>query len=223
MGGGHAAWAGTIAIVLMLGASLSAATVAATEGGLSLEEKHHTRLLSWNDIQQVTLTPAEIRILTYSDSRRKLNRDREYRIRTDARQLRAALQQHLGARLIIAIPEAAETPLWQSPARLLRGLSGDDGTLTIAADRVVFSAGREGVSRTWTCADIQNLATTGPFDLTISTAEKTGFTRGSRLVRLQLKQPLPAAVFDAVWRRIEEEHGLRTWQSQVPSHQEHHQ
>jgi hypothetical protein len=75
---------------------------------------------------------------------------------------------------------------------------------------VVFDGGERGESRTWRYSDITNVASAGPFDLTISTIEGEN--------RIQLKQPLAGARFDDLWQRISEANGLKIYPEQLANH-----
>src|SRR5690242_3051795 len=57
-------------------------TLTVTDAGISFWEtgKHdeHSREWKWTDIQQLTLSGDQLRILTYEDQKWKFGRDREY-------------------------------------------------------------------------------------------------------------------------------------------------
>src|SRR5205807_9687051 len=145
-------------------------TLRVGDDSVSFDEKgKHTREWKFEDIQQLSLNSAGLRILTYEDRKWLLGRDREYvfdRLPEDlAKQSYALLRSKLGQRFVAELAEADVVPLWQVGAKLRHGLSGSQGTLTIAVDRIVFDTQATGESRTWLFRDIDNVSTAGPYDL----------------------------------------------------------
>jgi hypothetical protein len=98
-------------------------------------------------------------------------------------------------------------PLWEVPAKLLRGFAGADGTLRAGPDRIVFDSAKASASRTWRYGDVSNISSAGPFEFTIVSLDGGA--------RFQLKQILPEDRFNDLWRRINESQGLKTFQSQL--------
>lgn len=179
----------------------------------SKKSKADSRIWRYEEIQQLTVSPAELRILTYEDSRWKLGRDREYvfdRVPKElAEQTYLLLNGKLDQRFIAAIPDPQATAGWKARAKLDQGLSGTLGTLLISRDEVVFDAGERGGSRSWRLMDIENISRTGPLDLTLTTAEKSGWFRGGvRQFHFQLQAPLPEDRFYTLWRRLNQNKGL---------------
>ena len=101
-------------------------------------------------------------------------------------------------------------PLWRLDVKLQRRWGGSQGTLLVSADRIVYQTSKAGESRTWRYKDIDNISSSGPFELTIMSAEHSGWSRaGTREFRFQLKAELPEARYDDLWRRINSSHGLQ--------------
>jgi hypothetical protein len=186
--------------------------------GWTEEVKHseHSRSWRWAQIQRLELSPVRVRVLTYDDVGWQLGRDREYQFeglpKGAAAQLYPLLAGILDQRFAAQVADPVPAPLWETPAKLLLGRRGSNGTLKAAADRMVFDGGETGESRTWRIRDIQQVASSGPFDLTLTTLQGEN--------RLQLKQPLPEDRFNALWQTVEEARGLRIYNSQQkgPSH-----
>jgi hypothetical protein len=75
--------------------------------------------------------------------------------------------------------------------------------LRIGADRIVYEAKQTEQSRTWRFADIENIASAGPFDFSIVTREHHGdWNAGAREFRFQLKRPLAGERYNELWRRL---------------------
>lgn len=173
-----------------------------------------SRLWRYEEIQQFTVGPTELRILTYEDTKWKLGRDREYvfdRLPKELpEQTYRLLNGKLDQRFIAAIPDPDVSPEWKTKAKLDRALFGKLGTLLVSQDRIVFDAGEGDESRSWRLADIDNISRSSPFDFTVTTAEKSGtFRGGMRQFHFQLLQGLSDERFEKLWRRINRSKGLR--------------
>jgi hypothetical protein len=180
--------------------------------GISFQErgknsKADSRQWRYQEIQQLTLSTTELCILTYEDSKWELGRDRVYvfdRLPKDfAIETYPLLAAKMDQRFIAAVPAPESGAEWKGAAKLDQGLKGPVGFLTIGKDWVVFDAGTRSGSRSWRLMDIENISRTGPFDLTVHTAEKSGWFRGgAREFHFQLQQRLPEEKYNALWREI---------------------
>ncbi len=169
---------------------------------------------SWTypDIQQLTIAPGEVRVLTYKDNAWKLGADREYRFKASAgRPFGEAydfLKGRLDQRLVSELADGGLKMLWQSPVKLLGRFRGSEGTLIVGEDRIVYRSGKEEESRTWRYADIDNISTSGPFQLTVTTFERSRSNYGSRKgFNFQLKERLEEAKYNELWRRLNSRKG----------------
>lgn len=180
----------------------------------------HSRTWKYEEIQQLTLGAKTLRILTYEDQRLELlpnrarrpdagialGRDREFVFDTLppalVTQLYAAWRDRLDARFVAALADDQVHSDWQLPVKLVHGRSGSQGVLRFAADRIVFETGEGEDSRTWRIRDLENISSSGPFDLTI-TAHEGDF-------RFQLKEALAEDRYDRLWRQISRSNGLQT-------------
>ena len=208
-------------IVLAAALPMLAAEYQVKHGTLTIDERgvsyHQTgkknpRALSWSyqDIQQLELAPARVRVLTYKDNRRRLGADFAYTFDAAAGQdftsAYALLKDRLDQRFIAELPDAAVAPLWTVPVKLLGVITGSEGVLTVGRDRIVYSTARKGASRTWRCADIDNIATSGPFELTLTTFEHAREHYGNRKdFNFALKEPLDERKYDELWRNLHHE------------------
>ena len=186
-------------------------------GGISFKEtgKHaaHSQEWKYEDIQQLTLSPTEISILTYEGEKWQLGRDREYVFdqlpEGFAAQIYTLLHAKLDQRFAAHLGDPDVLPKWQAPAKLLRRFGGSQGTLLVGEDRIEFKV-EKGESYTWRLKDIQNVSSSGPFDLSITTLERSGVLHGSTSeYRFQLKESLSEARYNELWQKVNAANGLQ--------------
>jgi hypothetical protein len=174
------------------------------------KKQKHSREWGYGEIQQLYVAPASLRILTYEDAGWKLGSDREY----EFDQLpEGAAQRVLNAvrgriderRLVAAVPEFPINPTWQVKAKHLKGRSGSDGAVLVSEDSIVYRSEERNASRTWHFRQIENIGSSGPFDLTVTTFERDGSRfAGRRDYRFQLKEELTEDRYNTLWRRLNE-------------------
>ena len=172
------------------------------ENGVSFTgAKKHAWRWKYEDIQELRLAPESIYILTYKDSNLWLGEDREYKFtgKIPAEELYALLRERMDQRFVAKVGQAIGLPTWSLPVKHLRPSGGSEGTLAFGADAIVYSTSARDESRTWRYSDIQNIGSSGPFQLTITTLEK-GFN-------FQLKQPITEARYNQLWLQIEKRNG----------------
>jgi len=73
------------------------------------------------------------------------------------------------------------------------------GAIAFGADAIVYSTKTPGESRTWRYSDIDTVSSSGLFELTVTTLEKT--------FHFQLKQPLAEARYDELWIGLQRKNG----------------
>lgn len=186
-------------------------TLAATDAGLSFnetgEKAKHQWTLAWQDIQQLWISAKTVRVLSYADTWWKLGADREYELEAAPQStftpLYAALKVKLDQRLVAALADAPPELLSRTPAKLRERFGGPEGMLIISPDRIVFESQDKGKSRTWRLADIENVSSSGPFDLTVTTFERSSGNYGDRRAfTFQLKQAIGERQYNELWRRL---------------------
>jgi len=182
------------------------------KNGHSKKNKGEAYIWRMDEIQQLTVGGSEVRVLTYEDSKWKLGRDREYVFdqlpRDLAIEVFPALTRILDQRFVAALPDK-RAPEWKLGAKLDRGLSGAVGSLVLTDEELIFETKKPDESRSWRLKDIDNVSTTGPLDLTVSTSEKSGLFRGGmRQFHFQLQQALPDDQYNELWRRLNRTKGL---------------
>lgn len=167
----------------------------------------HVWSWKWEDIQQLSLSEDRVILLTYEDSKWRLGVDREYCFRfsegPSVAELYRFLQGRLDQRLVAKLAEEVSRPLWEIPAKLRGRLWGSHGALVVGEDRIVYRTPQRRRSRTWRYMDIDNISSSGPFELIITTFERSRAHYGNRKAFVfQLKRPLSEACYDDLWRRL---------------------
>jgi hypothetical protein len=162
--------------------------------------KDHAWSWEYADIQELKLATDRIHLLSYWDNPRRLGADRAFDFTGEIpRELYVLWKDRLDSRFVAEIADAQIKPLWQIPARHLARLTGSQGVLEIGEDRIVYKTAQKGDSRTWRLRDIENISSSSPFDLTITTLEKP--------YRFQLKQMLSEARYNELWRKLNDTKG----------------
>jgi hypothetical protein len=178
------------------------------------DKKHpHAWEWAWQDIQQLDLSPRKLRVLTYKDNAWKLGADREYEFYAAAGkgfdEVYPLLKDRLDQRFVAVLADDQVAPLWKMPVKRLGRIRGSEGVLEVAADRIVYNTSKKDQSRTWRFRDIDNISTSGPFQLTLTTFERSKLEYGSRKgFNFQLKQPLDEKRFNLLWRQLNQAKGL---------------
>src|SRR5947208_2739839 len=92
---------------------------------------------------------------------------------------------------------------------------GGDGALSVTDSAIIFEEpGKPEHSRTWRIDDIDNVSSSSPFELSISTYEKTGWQKSAtRVVQFQLKERLAEDRYNDLWRRVNQAKGFQILQS----------
>ena len=181
------------------------------EDSIAFEEQSkdgkQSREWKYVEIQQLSLSSAELRILTYEDRKWQLGRDRDYvfdRLPEElANQADPLFQRVLGQRFIAVLAEAGVQAKWQMAVKLRHGLYGSEGILLIGEDRIVYQSKVAAESRTWRFEDIDNIASAGLFDLSITTLERSVWRHaGPTEFRFQLKEALFETCYNELWRGL---------------------
>jgi hypothetical protein len=166
--------------------------------------KNHAWAWKYQDIQELKLGADRIHLLTYWDNPLRLGSDREYDFTGKIPvELYALWKDKLDQRFVAEIADADFKPLWRIPVKRVRRISGSEGMLEVGEDRIVYDSDRKAESRTWRFADIENISSPGPFEMTITTFERARFHYGDRKdFNFQLKEVLPEGRYNDLWRRL---------------------
>lgn len=170
----------------------------------------------WNyqDVRQLWLSPEKVLLTTYEDRTLLLGRDKSFEFTimqpetfTSAYEL---LRERLDQRFVATVADDDVRPIWQVAVKLDGRIHGSEGVLLVGRDRVVFKTPERGKSRVWRIADIENVSTSGPFQLSITTYERAVFHYGNlRAFNFQLKNPLSELAYDELWKELNAAKGLK--------------
>ena len=183
-----------------------------TDSSLSFREagkkKEHAWEWKYEDIQELFLGAGSLRVRTYADDSWKLGRDREYEFDTLPEGIALAAHNVLRTRMeprrfVAALPDPSIQPLWQVKAKLREGFGGSEGVVLVSQDMIVYKSEEPDAARSWHIDDIDNISSSGPFDLSITTFELDNSRYGDRReFRFQLKEPLSQSRYNALWLRL---------------------
>ncbi len=172
--------------------------------------KLHNFEWKMQDIEQLEISPGSLRVTTYDDRMSRMGADREHTFTGEFDRAYLRLKDSADQRLVVRLADEQVQPLWSMPVKQLGRIKGTEGELIFGADRIVYKTGAKDASRTWRYTDIDNISTSGPFQLTITTFERAKTHYGSRKgFNFQLKQPLEEARYDDLWRRLNQKKGLK--------------
>lgn len=204
-----------------------AGTLVVSPQGISFREqtKHnkvkHALELRYQDIQELKLFLTKLTVVTYQDRKWLLGLDKKYEFRLPSGQsfqrAYALLKDRLDQRFVAALADPDIQPLWEIPVKLAGRIQGSEGLLQVGADRIVYKTERPEQSRTWRYEDIENISSSGPFQLTLTTYERARTHYGSlKVFNFQLKQRLEERRYDILWRRLNQSKGLQPLTSLAP-------
>lgn len=193
------------------------------ETGVSFEEarkkgkppKHpHAWHWDYQDIEQLKISPQVLTVLTYKDNKWRLGADRDYEFDLDNektfKDAYTFLKGRLDQRFVAALADSPADQLWEIPVKRLAGWGGDEGVLQVSASQIAYKSANPKASRTWRYEDIDNISSSDPFGLTITTFERARLDYGSRKqFNFRLKQRLEDARYNDLWLRLNQSKGLR--------------
>lgn len=202
-------------------------TLTVDEKGVSFDEKYkdgkapkHPHAWHWDyqDIQQLKIGLKTLTVLTYKDNKWKLGADRVYDFDLDSEKTfedtSAFLKSRLDQRFVAAVADILASALWEIPAKHRVRFGGDEGVLKVGTREIVYQSAKNGESRTWRYEDIDNITSSGPFDLTIATFEQAKLDYGSRKqFNFELKQRLDEGQYNDLWLRLNRSKGLKVLSS----------
>jgi hypothetical protein len=181
---------------------------------VSFHGKRHSWAWAYQDIEQLKLSGRTLTVLTYADNKWKLGADREYRFELEAGNSFADaypfLKSRLDQRFVAAMPDAVANALWEIPVKHLLKFGGEEGVLQAGAEEIVYKSAKDGASRTWRYEDIENIGSSGPFELTITTFERAKTHYGDlKGFNFQLKQALDEGRYNQLWLSVNRSKGLK--------------
>ena len=184
-------------------------TLMLTDEGVSFSgPKKHVWSWKYADIQQLTLAPRRIEVLTYKENRWKLGADREYEFRGEVpRELYGFLRAKLDQRFVAEVADVGSGG-WSLPVKRLGRVRGTEGVLRFGPESVVYETPAKDGSRSWRYQDIAGISSSSPFQLTITSFERAKSHYGDRKgFNFQLKAALDEARYNQLWLDIETKNG----------------
>jgi hypothetical protein len=172
------------------------------------KDKGDGRTWKYEDIQQLgLLSPKELTVITYEDSKWKLGKDLFYRFTITAGEITPALWTQLQAKLkrpvVSAIIPPSITPKFTIPVKHLRGFSGTQGMLEIGDEHIIYKTAVPKDSRIWRYRDISSIGTTGPYRLRLTSMDRAeNESGGERNFVFSLKERLVPEAYDFIWWKI---------------------
>jgi hypothetical protein len=132
---------------------------------------------------------------------------RTYEFRGDVPAAVYALwKDRLDQRFVAELADRGVQPDWHIGVKHRIRRTSAEGILEIGRDRIVFASARPDDSRTWRISDIENISSSGPFELTIVTFERARLDYGDRKqFNFQLKEALSEARYNELWLRINQQ------------------
>jgi hypothetical protein len=120
------------------------------------------------------------------------------------------LKSRLDQRFVAEIADAVTDVLWEVPVKHLLRFGGNEGVLQVSANEIVYNSPTKNASRTWRYQDIENISASGPFQLTVTTFERSKLHYGDlKWFNFELKSPLAEARYNGLWLRVNQSKGLK--------------
>lgn len=171
---------------------------------------HKEDARTWNyvDIQQLGLmSDKRVSVVTYEDRKVQLGKDKIFNFELTGGRIPASLAEALQSRLMKPLVSAVipELPAarYQLPVKHQHALGGCQGSLEIGEHAVVYKTSHSSDSRIWRYEDLTSIGSTGPFQLRLSSMERTGGEYGAeKNFVFDLKRRIEPEIYDFVWRKI---------------------
>jgi len=167
-----------------------------------------------DQIRQLELAPDRIVVATYENGRLPASeRSYEFDGAVPVGELYALFKDRMDQRLVAGFAQPAGGAAWSLPVKHV-GRAGSLGTLELTADTIVYRGASRDESRTWRYSDIAAIASSGPFQLTVTTFERAPAQYGGRKdFNFELQQPIPQERYDELWLYIEMKSGRIPFQA----------
>jgi hypothetical protein len=172
------------------------------------KNKGDARTWKYEDIQQLgLLSPKELTVITYEDSKWKLGKDLFYRFTITTGEITPALWTQLQTKLkrpvVSALIPPEIAPKFTIPVKHLRGFSGTQGMLEISDEYIIYKTAVAKDSRIWRYRDISSIGTTGPYQMRLTSMDRAENEFGSeRNFIFSLKEQLAPEIYDFIWWKI---------------------
>ena len=170
-------------------------------------EEGHSRKWLYADVKLLKLvSPTELRVLSYENSRLKVG-DRDFRFELTEGQLTKEVSDFVLSKVARPVstsfvPASGEEPVYSIPVRHRRRIGGDEGVLKVYPTGVAYeSAGGADDSRYWRWTDIQGVGRSGKFSLSVKTYEPE-LGGPTKSFDFDLKGRAGDEVYDYMWDRV---------------------
>jgi hypothetical protein len=105
--------------------------------------------------------------------------------------------------MVSALIPASIKAIYEIPVKHQHVFGGCQGTLGIGDQYVVYRTSNKSHSRVWRYEDLSSIGSTGPFQLGLSTLERTGGEYGSEKNYIfDLKHRLDPTAYDFIWWKL---------------------
>ena len=168
----------------------------------------HARTWTYIDIQQLGVMDSKnISIVTYEDSKLEMGKDRRFHfVVTEGSipdSLSSFLQSRLTRPLVTGMLPPSPESKYEIPAKHFHAWGGCQGVLRIGEDYVSYETTNKEDSRLWRYDAISSMGSTGPYQLRLTTMERTGAEiSAEKNFIFDLKQRLEPKVYDFLWWKI---------------------
>jgi len=171
----------------------------------SPDEGNHQRTWAWTDIQSFDRrSPDEFSLLTYEDIRWRLGQDRAFDFTVlDGEGLGEAtfalVRDHVPRPVIdrVAMEIDAE---YRVPVKHLHVFGGCEGVLSFGREWVVYETDLEEDRRSWRRAEIEDIWSSGPFDLELRVPDGGRSVSSASTFRFQLREQLDPEYYERLRR-----------------------
>jgi len=170
--------------------------------------KKDARTWKYVDIQQLGLvSDKKISLVTYEDRKLQFGKDKLFHFEltegTIPPPLWTSLQARLTKPLVSAVIPELPPAKYEIPVKHQHTLGGCQGTLEIGEQEVIYKTSHQSDSRVWRYEDLSSIGSTGPFQLRLSSMERTGGEfGGEKNFIFDLKRRLDPEVYDFLWKKI---------------------
>lgn len=180
------------------------------EEGIHFTGPKHRWQWRWTDVQQVLLSHGELRVTTYRDSQWRLGADQELRFELPKDVDLAPVGLLLNTGLDRHYVDAWSRPVqleWTLAAKHLERFGGKMGKLAASQAGLTFQSEKNGGTRCWRWRDIERISSSNPYELTLTTFERSRVHYGGRRdFTFQLREPLSEQRYQEIWSHVERIH-----------------
>ena len=180
------------------------------DDGVEYITSHKEDARTWNyvDIQQLGLkSDKRISVVTYEDRKLQFGKDKIFNFELTEGSIpprfASRLQIRLTKPLVSAVIPELSPARYQLPVKHQHALGGCQGSLEVGEHEVVYKTSHSSDSRIWRYEDLSSIGSTGPFQLRLSSMERTGGEYGAeKNFIFDLKRRLDPEIYDFLWGKI---------------------